>query len=105
MCCFIYLFSLKGYVLSTEALRRFVNLALKGNITNGTCNFNSNSGNEDVELGSCLESVNVKVGDSRDKQKRHRFHSDTVETYIFSDRWTPKMAPVLYHPIKKVNTR
>ncbi|KAK5641433.1 hypothetical protein RI129_009980 [Pyrocoelia pectoralis] len=58
-----------GYVLSKEALRRFVEEGLPNKTL---CN-QSPDGGEDVEMGKCMEDVNVKAGDSRDVLGRGRF--------------------------------
>ncbi|XP_039443569.1 glycoprotein-N-acetylgalactosamine 3-beta-galactosyltransferase 1-like isoform X2 [Culex pipiens pallens] len=57
-----------GYVLSREALKRFVEQALQGS-KNCTTAFDT----EDLEMGRCMESVNVTAGDSRDLLGRKRF--------------------------------
>ena len=63
-----------GYVLSKEALRRYVNR------TNGLCA--SDSGAEDIQMGRCMEKLHVKTGDSRDALKRSRFHSLHPEQHL-----------------------
>ena len=93
---------LKGYVLSNEALNRFVNVALKGKSTKGLCNFKKDSGNEDVEMGLCLESANVTAVDTRDKLGRQKFLSDTPQSWLFSDRWSAKAKSYSYYPLKQV---
>ncbi|TDG40350.1 hypothetical protein AWZ03_013228 [Drosophila navojoa] len=57
-----------GYVLSKEALRRFVvdgipdpKMCLPGTVIN-----------EDIEIGKCMENLNVTAGDSRDVNGRGR---------------------------------
>lgn len=57
-----------GYVLSREALKRFVEQALQGS-NNCTTSFDT----EDLEMGRCMESVSVTAGDSRDLLGRKRF--------------------------------
>jgi len=61
-----------GYVLSRGALDKFVNNALTD--TEGTvCRTKDDAGYEDVEIGKCLQNVNVTAGDSRDETGRSRF--------------------------------
>ncbi|XP_019873351.1 glycoprotein-N-acetylgalactosamine 3-beta-galactosyltransferase 1 isoform X2 [Aethina tumida] len=60
-----------GYVMSREALKRFVEVGLEMKPVH--CKKNEVLGNEDVEVGRCLEASGVKAGDSRDKQGRIRF--------------------------------
>ncbi|XP_065092560.1 glycoprotein-N-acetylgalactosamine 3-beta-galactosyltransferase 1-like [Ochlerotatus camptorhynchus] len=57
-----------GYVLSREALKRFVEQALNNTETCSTA-----YDTEDLEMGRCMESVNVTAGDSRDLLGRKRF--------------------------------
>ncbi|KAI6212723.1 hypothetical protein M3Y94_00062200 [Aphelenchoides besseyi] len=57
-----------GYVLSREALKRFVEEAL-----NNTEQCKPNlAKDEDIYMGSCLEAVDVVAGDSRDLNGNHR---------------------------------
>lgn len=58
-----------GYVLSKEALRRFVEDAMP----NKKLCRQDHAGAEDVEIGKCLANVNVLAGDSRDPEARGRF--------------------------------
>lgn len=58
-----------GYVLSREAVRRFVEIALPDK---NLCR-PENQGLEDVEVGKCMENVNVTAGDTRDSEGRGRF--------------------------------
>nr|XP_023016950.1 glycoprotein-N-acetylgalactosamine 3-beta-galactosyltransferase 1-like [Leptinotarsa decemlineata] len=62
-----------GYVLSKEALRKFVVEA----IPNREICRADNEGAEDVEIGKCLAAVNVEAGDSRDPESRGRFFAFT----------------------------
>ena len=57
-----------GYVLSREAVRRFVDVGL----VDGSCR-GDDDGAEDVEIGLCLQKLNVTSGDSRDENGRPRF--------------------------------
>ncbi|KAM4045810.1 glycoprotein-N-acetylgalactosamine 3-beta-galactosyltransferase 1-like isoform 1-T2 [Anomaloglossus baeobatrachus] len=56
-----------GYVLSKEALNRFVE-----GFRTGVCQHTTPV--EDVELGQCMEKMGVIAGDSRDTEKRETFH-------------------------------
>ncbi|XP_030377536.1 glycoprotein-N-acetylgalactosamine 3-beta-galactosyltransferase 1-like isoform X2 [Scaptodrosophila lebanonensis] len=67
-----------GYVLSREALRRFIveaipnpKLCLPGTVIN-----------EDIEIGRCLENVNVTAGDTRDAMGRGRMFPFVPETHL-----------------------
>ena len=77
-----------GYVLSKNALDKFVNLALKGK-GNGNCKFESDDGFEDVELGLCLENVNIKAGDTRDEEGKGRFFPLSPELLLFPNATQP----------------
>lgn len=59
-----------GYVLSREALNRFVLTAMHDS---RRCRRDV-VGVEDVEMGECLAAVGVAAGDSRDEHGRERFH-------------------------------
>ncbi|KAF7278777.1 hypothetical protein GWI33_008008 [Rhynchophorus ferrugineus] len=67
-----------GYVLSKEALRRFVEIGLR----NSSGCSKSDNGAEDVEMGRCLESVKVIAGDSRDSMGRGRFFPFVPEHHL-----------------------
>ena len=60
-----------GCVLSRETLKRFGNRERKLCAEDG--------GGEDIELGKCMEKLNVSLGDSRDQFGRTRFHCISLE--------------------------
>lgn len=64
-----------GYVLSKEALKRFVD-AFKNN----KCTHSSSI--EDLALGKCMESINVEAGDSRDTSAKETFHPFVPEHHL-----------------------
>uniref|UniRef100_A0A8C3TI12 Glycoprotein-N-acetylgalactosamine 3-beta-galactosyltransferase 1 n=1 Tax=Catharus ustulatus TaxID=91951 RepID=A0A8C3TI12_CATUS len=64
-----------GYVLSKEALKRFV-AAFKTN----KCTHSSSI--EDLALGKCMEIINVEAGDSRDTSGRETFHPFVPEHHL-----------------------
>jgi glycoprotein-N-acetylgalactosamine 3-beta-galactosyltransferase len=72
-----------GYVLSRGALDKFVNHALtdtEGNV----CRTKDDAGFEDVEIGKCLQNVNVTAGDSRDETGRSRFFAVIPDKVLIS---------------------
>ncbi|XP_073971215.1 glycoprotein-N-acetylgalactosamine 3-beta-galactosyltransferase 1-like isoform X2 [Rhodnius prolixus] len=58
-----------GYVLSKCALRKFI---LEG-IPNSTICRPENDGNEDTEMGKCMENLGIPAMDTRDSLERDRF--------------------------------
>ncbi|XP_063709185.1 glycoprotein-N-acetylgalactosamine 3-beta-galactosyltransferase 1-like [Culicoides brevitarsis] len=77
-----------GYVLSKEALKRFIKEALPNS---EKCRKHPN-GAEDVTMGKCLQNVGVKVGDTRDKEGKSRFLPMKPNTHMFPkhnnfDKW------------------
>lgn len=73
-----------GYVLSKEALRRFV----KG-FDAGECTHISSI--EDMALGKCMETMKVEPADSRDVKGRHTFHPFPPDHYLI--RRPPRPRP------------
>lgn len=71
-----------GYVLSREAVKRFVTEALSLQ-DQEACSSNGIRGAEDVNLGQCLESVGVTAGDSRDPSGKPRFFSHNPLTLFY----------------------
>ncbi|CAJ1051079.1 glycoprotein-N-acetylgalactosamine 3-beta-galactosyltransferase 1-B [Xyrichtys novacula] len=64
-----------GYVLSKEALRRFVE-GFKNNVCSHTTSV------EDLAMGQCMEKVGVLAGDSRDSVHRETFHPFVPEQHL-----------------------
>ncbi|XP_059899244.1 glycoprotein-N-acetylgalactosamine 3-beta-galactosyltransferase 1 isoform X1 [Gadus macrocephalus] len=64
-----------GYVLSREALRRYV-----AAFQSGLCTHDSDI--EDMALGMCMEKVQVRPVDTRDRLGRHTFHHMTPEVLV-----------------------
>jgi len=72
-----------GYILSREALRRFVvegipnpKMCLPGTVVN-----------EDIEIGRCMEHLNVTAGDSRDQIGRGRMFPFVPEHHIIPAKY------------------
>ncbi|XP_065584774.1 glycoprotein-N-acetylgalactosamine 3-beta-galactosyltransferase 1-like [Artemia franciscana] len=59
-----------GYILSKEALRRFVTVAMRNQ---SYCDINTTIGYEDRNIASCLHKVGVILKDSRDEKGKQRF--------------------------------
>nr|XP_033794794.1 glycoprotein-N-acetylgalactosamine 3-beta-galactosyltransferase 1-B-like [Geotrypetes seraphini] len=66
-----------GYVLSKEALKRFMR-----NYNHKVCTHNSES--EDVIISHILNNIGVKAGDSRDTELRGTFHPHPLEHHFTS---------------------
>lgn len=64
-----------GYVLSKEALRRFVE-----GFKNKLCTHTTSV--EDLAMGQCMEKVGVLAGDSRDTMQRETFHPFVPEQHL-----------------------
>ena len=89
-----------GYVLSREALDRFVLRAMRDV---RRCRRDM-VGVEDVEVGQCLASVGVAAADSRDEHGRERFHPFTPDLHLIRgrvprDNWYWKYN---YYPAREV---
>ncbi|BES96337.1 core 1 UDP-galactose n-acetylgalactosamine-alpha-r beta 1,3 [Nesidiocoris tenuis] len=74
-----------GYVLSKEALRRFINDALPDP---KKCRPDA-KGNEDVEMGKCMANVNVQAMDTRDSLGRGRFFPFVPEHHLIPGHSPP----------------
>lgn len=77
-----------GYVLSREALRRFVEIALP----NPKMCFQHDVAVEDIEVGACLQSVNVTAVDTRDSHLKGTFMPFNPESHLhppseYKDYW------------------
>ncbi|XP_075055441.1 glycoprotein-N-acetylgalactosamine 3-beta-galactosyltransferase 1-like [Mixophyes fleayi] len=64
-----------GYVLSKEAVNRFVE-----GFRTGVCEHTTSV--EDLALGQCMEKMGVIAGDSRDTEKRETFHPFTPDYHL-----------------------
>ncbi|XP_076012733.1 glycoprotein-N-acetylgalactosamine 3-beta-galactosyltransferase 1-B [Genypterus blacodes] len=64
-----------GYILSKEALRRFVE-----GFKNKVCTHTTSV--EDLAMGQCMEKVGVLAGDSRDTMLRETFHPFVPEQHL-----------------------
>ncbi len=113
-----------GYVLTKEAIRRFVEL--KSNITSGSQCVLNHEGPEDLNLGImsrwyillmklisnsilskgiCLEELNVTAVDSRDGNKVERFLPWSLEDMICGHLKNPGfwyLREFSYYPLKQV---
>ncbi|TFK03557.1 Glycoprotein-N-acetylgalactosamine 3-beta-galactosyltransferase 1-B [Platysternon megacephalum] len=67
-----------GYVLSKEALRRFVE-----GFRTQVCTHTGPV--EDLELGQCMEKMGVQAGDSRDTEGRETFHPFPPERHLMEN--------------------
>lgn len=84
-----------GYVLSKEALRRFV----KG-FADGLCKHTTEI--EDIGMGKCMETMEVKTGDSRDVLGRQTFHPYPPDHYLIRQPPRPRPWYLIYDHYKPV---
>ncbi|XP_055518175.1 glycoprotein-N-acetylgalactosamine 3-beta-galactosyltransferase 1-like isoform X2 [Leucoraja erinacea] len=83
-----------GYVLSKEAVKRYVDICKTGKCSYSTVQ-------EDVAISKCLAGLNVSAGDSRDTNKRETFHPlppehHLIKKYIPRSSWYRKYC---FYPI------
>ncbi|CAN9504170.1 unnamed protein product [Ophioblennius macclurei] len=78
-----------GYVLSKEALRRFIQGFSKGNCTH-------TSSIEDMALGKCMETMKVEAVDSRDVKGRQTFHAFPPNHHVVKQLKRPQPPFLLY---------
>nr|XP_046274203.1 glycoprotein-N-acetylgalactosamine 3-beta-galactosyltransferase 1 isoform X3 [Scatophagus argus]XP_046274204.1 glycoprotein-N-acetylgalactosamine 3-beta-galactosyltransferase 1 isoform X3 [Scatophagus argus]XP_046274205.1 glycoprotein-N-acetylgalactosamine 3-beta-galactosyltransferase 1 isoform X3 [Scatophagus argus]XP_046274207.1 glycoprotein-N-acetylgalactosamine 3-beta-galactosyltransferase 1 isoform X3 [Scatophagus argus] len=78
-----------GYVLSKEALRRFI----KG-FSTGECTHSSMI--EDIALGRCMETMKVEPADTRDLKGRQTFHAYPPDHYVVRQPPRPRPWYLIY---------
>uniref|UniRef100_A0A0K0EUU4 Glycoprotein-N-acetylgalactosamine 3-beta-galactosyltransferase 1 n=1 Tax=Strongyloides venezuelensis TaxID=75913 RepID=A0A0K0EUU4_STRVS len=90
-----------GYVLSRRALKDFNEKALN----DPTKCKSDDTGNEDLEVGKCLQNAGVIAGDSRDRKGRHRmfplspshhFHGNNATGKSLIPKWVYQY---MYYPL------
>uniref|UniRef100_A0A1B6CY54 Glycoprotein-N-acetylgalactosamine 3-beta-galactosyltransferase 1 n=1 Tax=Clastoptera arizonana TaxID=38151 RepID=A0A1B6CY54_9HEMI len=89
-----------GYVLSKEAVKRLVEEGL----SNPSKCRKDEGGAEDVEMGKCLERVNVRAMDSRDSLGRGRFFPFVPEHHLIPGHSDPSFWywKYIYYPSPEV---
>lgn len=84
-----------GYILSKEALKRFAEI---GYNDSRKCR-PDHHGEEDVEMGKCMENLKVKAMDTRDSQGRNRFFPLSTANSIFLSKSSSWGWGNMYYPI------
>ena len=92
-----------GYVLSKEALTRFITKALRGKGKDDSCRIEYDDGNEDVEMGRCLSGVDVLAGDSRDAHGKERFLPFNPNTQLLAENTPDWYWKLMYYDSKNVS--
>ena len=92
-----------GYVLSKEALSRFITKALRGKGKKDSCRIENDDGNEDVEIGRCLSGVDVLAGDSRDANGKERFLPFNPNTQLLPENTPNWYWKLMYYDSKNVS--
>uniref|UniRef100_W5LR71 Glycoprotein-N-acetylgalactosamine 3-beta-galactosyltransferase 1 n=1 Tax=Astyanax mexicanus TaxID=7994 RepID=W5LR71_ASTMX len=80
-----------GYVLSREALRRFIQ-----GFSSGRCTHTSSV--EDLALGQCMETMGVKAGDSRDEEQREAFNPFRPDQHLLNPGTKKPTFEYSYYP-------
>ncbi|XP_034668764.1 uncharacterized protein LOC117901907 [Drosophila subobscura] len=70
-----------GYVLSRKALHLFISRGIGKSLCKA-----GGAGTEDYQMGSCMNTLNVTDGDSRDLYDRHRFFPIGLEYFLIPGR-------------------
>ena len=91
----VYFHGGPGYVLSKDALKRFVEIGLNDP---KLCR-RASAKSEDIYMAKCLESLGVEAGDSRDLEGRKRFFPFIPEDHLIPGSQFPKWYwPYQFYP-------